>query len=118
MFHGLAIRCALMAVAFLMFAGIASAQYIDGGYYPDVDFYIDPCGGTMDPDTCFWSDFWAYAGGGYSACEALGASGQMCVIAAQDLTSNVRSCAYVTRSASCNCDSRTLTVSGICTYIK
>jgi len=107
-----------MAMAVVMFAGIASAQYIDGGYYPDVDFYIDPCAGTTDPDVCFWSDLgWASAGG-YSACEALGASGQMCMIAAQDLTSNVKSCAYVTRSASCNCDSRTLNVSGICTYVK
>ena len=77
----------------------------------------DPCQGTMDMDTCMWSDSTPASGGNYMSCTALGTQNQGCQSVVKDqLLGNV-SCATVYYSAKCNCDPKTNVATGTCTYI-
>jgi len=76
----------------------------------------DPCQGTMDIDTCMWSDSDPASGGNYLTCYALGTQGQGCQSVVKDQTFGTVSCATVYYSAKCNCDPKTLQATGSCTY--
>ena len=76
----------------------------------------DPCQGTMNIDTCMWSDSSPASGGNYLSCTALGSQGQGCQAVVKDQATNVVSCATVYYSAKCNCDPKTLSATGNCTY--
>ena len=114
MFGSVLSRSMLLGSVLLFVASMASAQI-------DEQYYNDPCAGTMDPDTCFWSPMVPSAGGGggYAACTAVGSAGQRCQAAVQDLyPPNGKFCASVERSAYCECNKTTFKVDGICTYYK
>jgi hypothetical protein len=75
----------------------------------------DPCQGTMNIDTCMWSDSpMADGGGNYSVCYAFKAQRQMCQASVTDNNTHVASCQSVTYNASCQCTN--LVVKGTCYY--
>jgi nucleosome binding factor SPN SPT16 subunit len=75
----------------------------------------DPCQGTMNIDTCMWSDNpMANGGGNYSVCYAYKSNKQTCQSSVTDNITKVRSCQGVTYNAYCSCEN--LVVSGTCNY--
>ena len=103
------------AVASLAIAAPALAQYGGGGADNQVE-NPDPCQGTMNIDTCMWSDSNTTAGGSYTTCTASGSAGQGCQSVVRDVLIDKTSCATVYYSASCNCDPKTYSTTGKCTY--
>ena len=83
----------------------------------NVEVYPDPCQGTMDIDTCMWSDSNPTSGGNYISCQALGTQGQGCQSVVKDQIFGTVSCATVYYSAKCNCDPKTNQATGNCTYV-
>jgi len=98
------------ALALLAIAAPAFAQAENQSTNPD------PCQGTMNIDTCMWSDSDPASGGNYLSCTAIGSQGQGCQSVVKDQYFGTVSCATVYYSAKCNCDPKTLTASGTCTY--
>jgi hypothetical protein len=78
----------------------------------------DPCQGTMDMDTCMWSDSGPMVGGNYTTCTAVGSKGQGCQSIVSDIFIGKSSCATVYYSASCDCNKDTFATTGQCTYQK
>jgi hypothetical protein len=76
----------------------------------------DPCQGTMDIDTCMWSDSAPAAGGNYTTCTAVGSKQQGCQSITHDSFFGTTSCSTVYYSAYCNCDKDTFRTTGKCTY--
>jgi hypothetical protein len=75
----------------------------------------DPCQGTMNIDTCMWSDNpMGDAGGNYTVCYAYKSARQMCQASVTDNTTHRASCQSVDYSASCQCAN--LVVKGTCYY--
>ncbi|HEY2090777.1 MAG TPA: hypothetical protein VGJ81_02725 [Thermoanaerobaculia bacterium] len=77
----------------------------------------DPCQGTMDIDICMWSDSDPASGGNYISCQALGTQNQGCQSVTKDQIFGTVSCATVYYSAKCNCDPKTKSATGNCTYV-
>jgi hypothetical protein len=76
----------------------------------------DPCQGTMNIDTCMWSDSNPASGGNYLSCTAVGSQNQGCQSVTKDQALGTVACSTVYYSAKCNCDPRTLSATGTCTY--
>ena len=77
--------------------------------------YPDPCQGTMNIDTCMWSDSpMGDAGGNYTVCYAFKAQKQLCQAAVTDMNTHKSTCQSVDYNASCQCAS--LVVKGTCYY--
>lgn len=79
--------------------------------------YPDPCQGTMDIDTCMWSDMITPSTGQFTSCTATGSQGQTCQEMQYD-DWGTRICAGVRYNAKCNCDAQKNTSSGQCTYVQ
>ena len=106
--RNLALACC--ALALLAFATSAFAQADNQGTN------ADPCMGTMDIDTCMWSDSQPASGGNYLSCTALGSQNQSCQSLLKDQIFGNLFCGPVSYSAKCYCDDKTHATSGYCTY--
>lgn len=98
------------AVIMLAAAAPAHAQADNNTANPD------PCQGTMDIDTCMWSDSAPAAGGNYSTCTAVGSKEQGCQSITNDSFLGKTACSTVYYSAYCSCDKDTFRTVGKCTY--
>ena len=104
------VALACCTLALLIFAVPAFAQADNQVTNPD------PCQGSMNIDTCMWSDNPVNTTGAqYATCSALKSQGTGC----QWLQSSQfigTECVTVYRSAYCYCKAETNTISGQCTY--
>jgi len=106
---------ALCAITLLVVAAPARAQYGGGGAEQQLQ-NPDPCQGTMNIDTCMWSDNPVNTTGSqYATCSALKSQGTGCQWL-QTTQFIGTECVTVYRSAYCYCKSETNTISGQCTY--
>lgn len=104
----LTLTCCTLAL--LVFAVPAFAQADNQQTNPD------PCQGTMNIDTCMWSDSQPASGGNYLSCTALGSQNQSCQSVLKDQLLGYVYCGPVNYSAKCYCDDRTHATNGWCTY--
>jgi hypothetical protein len=100
---------ACCALALITIAAPAFAQADNQVTMPD------PCQGTMNIDTCMWSDNpISDTGGNYSVCYAYKAARQYCQASVTDNNTHRASCQSVDYSASCQCVN--LVTKGTCYY--